>query len=257
VNLRSTLLSLALAGGCIWCIATVQQVHSEEKAAAKPEEAAAYTLAAPVPALIAAQEHELAEAKKALGTEGKPNTKKVQLHAEVLAELFNVRQYQPDGDTKAAAEGKDRSVELIAAAKAKETAKIEPLIGQLDALLKKPAGEAKPDPAAKPAAYKSVATVHSIMESQQDHFDEIKKLINATDKGPDFAAVEKHAYVLAEFCNINSYQKDKEDYKKWAVEAKDLSLALAKAAAAKNVADAQKIYRQIHTKCGECHDKYQ
>jgi cytochrome c553 len=250
VNLRSTFLSLALAGGCVWCILTVQQVRSEEKAASQPAENA-FAPIAPLPALVAAQERELAEAKEVLKKE---NYKLLERHANVLAELFIVKQYQKEVDRKSAAEGKDRSTELIAAAKAKDAKKAEELIGQVEALIKKPASDAKAN-ADKLPPFKPVSDVLPLMKSQQYHFDEIKKLLG--DKEPDIKKIENHGYALAELCNVNFYQKDKDDYKKWATEAKDLSVALAKAAADKKTDDAQKALRDIHTKCGECHDKYQ
>jgi len=32
MNWRKTLLSIALVGGCIWCLGMVQKAHSEERA---------------------------------------------------------------------------------------------------------------------------------------------------------------------------------------------------------------------------------
>ncbi len=108
-------------------------------------------------------------------------------------------------------------------------------------------------PAAAP--YKPVAPVHPLMEGQDYHWSQIGKLLK--EESPNFKHLEMHAYVLAELSNVNSWQKDKPDYRKWAVEARDLCLELAKAAKAKDTAKGEELRRQIHAKCGECHDKYQ
>lgn len=103
--------------------------------------------------------------------------------------------------------------------------------------------------------YKPVAPVDPLMEAQEQSFAAIRKQLGATGK-EDFKVIERHAYILAEMCNVNHYQSEKADYKKWAFEARDLAVSLAKAAKAKEVDKAKDLAKQIHTKCGECHDVY-
>ncbi len=253
MNWRRTFLSVVLAGGCIWCVGRVQQVHSEEKPAAKPG-ATAYTPVAPAPMLAEAQEYQLAELKKAV-SDGKPNFKHVEEHAHVLSELFNIRQYHKETDHKAAAAARDLSIELAKVSKAKDADQTKALAEKVIAAGKKPAGD-KPAATEPPPAYKPVSPVHPLMEFQDHYFDEIKKMVNASDAKKDFKVVESSAYVLAELCNINSYQQDKEDYKKWAQEARELSLNLAKAAKDKDTDKAKGLYREIHVRCTACHDQY-
>lgn len=116
--------------------------------------------------------------------------------------------------------------------------------------------EEKAAASASASGYQPVAPVHDLMEVQEDQFNTIKKLLTATGKDPDFKAMSRHAYVLAELCNVNHYQSEKPDYKKWAFQARDLSVSLAKAAKAKDAAQAKDLFKKIHTTCGECHDKY-
>ncbi len=109
------------------------------------------------------------------------------------------------------------------------------------------------------AVYKPVAPVEDIMHAQQYHFGEIRDQFKTKekDKGPNFKLIRYHANVLAELCNVNHYQKDKGDYKKWADEARDLCLQLAKVAKDKESDKVQAQIKKVHAKCTECHDKYQ
>lgn len=121
-------------------------------------------------------------------------------------------------------------------------------------LVQKVYSEEKAAAAAEPP-FKPVSPVEPLMEAQEEQFNAIKKQLSAAGK-EDFKAIERYAYVLAELCNVNHYQSEKDDYRKWAFEARDLSVALAKAAKAKEVDKAKDTFKQIYTKCGECHDKY-
>lgn len=103
--------------------------------------------------------------------------------------------------------------------------------------------------------YKPVSPVEPLMEAQEDQFNAIKKQLVAAGK-EDWKLVQRHAFVLAELCNVNHYQSEKDDYRKWAFEARDLCVELAKAAKAKDAPKAKDLFKQIHTRCGQCHDVY-
>lgn len=107
----------------------------------------------------------------------------------------------------------------------------------------------------KEDCFKPVAPVHDLMEGQEEHFKAIDKQLKEKDKA-NFKVIRISANVLAELCNVNQYQKKEEDYRKWSVEARDLSLQLAKAAKEKDAAKAGELFREIHTRCTSCHDKY-
>jgi len=121
-------------------------------------------------------------------------------------------------------------------------------------MVQKVHSEEKPAGAAE-VAYKPVAPVAPLMEAQEEAFNAIKKQLTATGK-EDFKVLQRTAYLLAELCNVNHYQSEKADYKKWAFEARDLAVELAKASKAKEVDKAKDLFKKIHTKCGECHDVY-
>ncbi len=110
------------------------------------------------------------------------------------------------------------------------------------------------------AGYKPVAPVEALMHAQEYHFKEIRNgLKEAAKEGkdPNFKQVQYHANVLAELCNVNHFQTDKEDYQRWAFEARDLSLELAAAAKEKKGDGFEDSIKKIYTVCTECHDKYQ
>lgn len=125
----------------------------------------------------------------------------------------------------------------------------------------------KQQAADKKACFEPVAPVHDLMEAQGYHFKEITGKIRSRKSDPeikdekqakeDFKLMGRHAYILAELANVNQYNKDKEDYGKWAREVRDMCVELAKVAKEENVEKADKLGRAIHAKCGECHDKYE
>jgi hypothetical protein len=245
-------LSLVLAAGSLWCVGLVQQVHSEEKAEARPEK---FTPVAPMTVLTESQEEALAELRAAASA-SPPKFKAIEMGAEFLAEFFNVKQFAEKADPKAAARGRDQALDLAKAAKAKDAEAVKKLLDPLGESIKK-SGSPDAGSTAPAEPYKPVAKVHPLMEEQQDMFDGMKKLLNA-GAADDLKKVEKHALVLAELSNINRHQqKDKADYVDWATQARDTSVKLAKAAGANDTDTAKGILRQLHTTCTSCHDKYQ
>jgi hypothetical protein len=250
---RRILLSLVLAGGSLWCLGLVRQVHSEEKAAVGADK---FTPITTLPLLTESQEEEFGEIKKSAEA-GTPKFKDIQARANYIAELFNVKQYVEKADGKAAAAGRDQALELAKVAKAKDRDGITKLLAPIEEAIKK---TSKPGDAASapPGPYKPVSPIKPLMEAQQDLFDDMNKALDAP-KEDDFKKIEKNARLLAELSNVNRHQKEgKEDYVKWATQARDQSLQLAKAAGAKDVEGAKTILkRELKATCAACHDKYQ
>ena len=143
---RRTLLSVTLVGGCVWCLAAVQQVHSEEKAA-QPRPAGkpgTFKPVAPVHDLMEAQEQHFkeivnrirarkADSEKPNAKKAKDDFKRIGQHAYVVAELANVNQYnEKEADYKKwASEVRDLCIQVALAAKAKDVAKADGLVRKI------------------------------------------------------------------------------------------------------------------------------
>jgi hypothetical protein len=251
MQLRRLLLSLLLAVGSIWCLGLVKQAHSEEKAGGDK-----FAPVAPLDVITAAQEADLKELNTTAAADA-PKFKDIQIRANAIAELFNVKQYGEKIDAKAAEQGRDQALAVAKAAKAKDKEGVKKPLAAIEEALKKTSKAA--DGAAPPtAAYKPVAGIDPLMHKQQDIFDEMGKALDG-GKDDDLKKVQADAQLMAELSNINAHQKpDKEDFVKWARDARDQSLALAKAAGAKDVEGSKTILkRQLKATCAACHEKYQ
>ncbi len=127
--------------------------------------------------------------------------------------------------------------------------------------------EEKAEAAEKKVCYEPVISVHDLMEFQQEHFNEIKDRIRSRKTDPegkdekkvkeDYNILRKHAYMLGELANVNSFQSEKKDYVDWAKEQRKLSVDLAKAAQKNDLKSIETIGREIHNTCNKCHDKYE
>lgn len=248
MRLRHHTLSVILIASTAWCLVLVQRVHSEEKPGEK------FAPVAPLSTLTAGQEAALAAIRKdAAGNS--PKFKSIQEQASYLAELLNVTQYAPKADAKAAAAGRDQALDVAKAAQGKDAEALRKLLDPLAENIKKAGKES--DGGAPSAPYKPVADVHGLMEVQQDIFNAVKKALGDA-KEDTLKQAEKDASLLAELSNVNRHQKpDKADYVKWATDARDQALQVAKAAAAKDVDGAKTSLRTLLTTCNACHDKYQ
>lgn len=102
-----------------------------------------------------------------------------------------------------------------------------------------------------------VAPVGSLMEAQDNHFEEMKAQLESKKKSR-FRVMRTQAEILAELANVNRYNEpDKEDYVKWANQVMELSLEVGKEAKAKNLDEAKKLMGKIEQVCNDCHDEYQ
>lgn len=255
MNWRRLFLSCVLFGGCIWCLGRVESVQSGERASAQQGEA--FRPVAPYAVSERLLQQNLEQLRKDVAAEN-PNLKKVAAHASAVAEMFNIRRHAdklPE-NAKSPTAGRDLAVSVMKAARAKDAAEVKKLVKQFETL--PPAGDK--DRASEAGAYHPVASVHDLMEIQQDEGNVVKKqLAGAT---PDFGKVADSSYALAELSNINRHQSDKPDYREWATQVREMSLELAALEKSNDPADARRtkardLYRQINTTCGKCHDKYQ
>lgn len=243
------LLSAVLTGGCVWCLAVVQQVHSEEKAAAT-RPAGDFQPVAPLAALQALEDAHLPVLAKAVEAET-PDFKKAHEHAQVVGEVYNLRRYHKDKADKSRdpAAAVESLLALIKAAKAKDASGVKAAFATFKDL---PPAKAT----AAPPAYKPVGSVHTLMEVQEDYFNAVKKQV-ASSK-PDGEKVAMDLLILSELSNVNSRQSDKPDYQGWATDVRDMTRKMAEAARkGADPAQLKTTFREIHTTCGKCHDKYQ
>ena len=114
--------------------------------------------------------------------------------------------------------------------------------------------------AAPPGSFKPVASLEGLMYGQKHHFKAMSKLVknrNAKNRGERLAL---EAQVLAELANVNTYHKDKADYRGWAETLRDTSLELATEAEKKKDADQSRLEslrKKLKKTCVACHDMYQ
>lgn len=111
-------------------------------------------------------------------------------------------------------------------------------------------------------SFKPVSSVESLMHGQGVFFKKIRKeLKNPANKKRKKRNKEIHeaAEVLAELANVNRFNRDKDDYRRWAIQLRDYSLELAVAAKKGDASDEQlnAIVKKMGAACGACHDAYQ
>ncbi|MEK6799215.1 MAG: cytochrome c [Planctomycetota bacterium] len=113
-----------------------------------------------------------------------------------------------------------------------------------------------------PAAggFKPVASVEGLMHGQGLVFKELSSLAANKSAKERMENIEGLSQALAEFANVNTFNRDKEDYKAWAAQLRDTALALSKEAEKDKTADEAQITKlmgQLKNTCQSCHDKYQ
>ncbi len=110
------------------------------------------------------------------------------------------------------------------------------------------------------ADFKPVASVGALMHGQGAHFSALKELI-LYGEGPDRAlGMAAEAEVLAELANVNTLHGEKEDYRAWTKELRDLALQLAGEAKKGDKADndgIRELFKKMSARCSACHDRYQ
>jgi hypothetical protein len=253
VKWQRTVLTFVLMGSCVWCVFLVQGVQSEETAGGEAD-LPPYRPVAPAETLLKAQEEHL-EAVKTHVAADEPSFIRLAEHAFVAAEFYNILQYYqklPEG-APSPAQGREAAEAVARAAKDRNAQEARLRAARLEKL--PPAPKDSPDAGAPPLPYKPVASVHNLMEVQQDHFDELKKELRAEE--PDFDKVLAAILVVAELSNVNQYQSKQADFQEWAVDTRDVSLQLARAAREKDASASRDLVRQVHASCVKCHDKYQ
>lgn len=108
--------------------------------------------------------------------------------------------------------------------------------------------------------YKPVASVHGLMTGQMLAFKQLQTTMNG-NKDPDRPRmIQMTSEALAELANVNTYLKDKDDYRGWAGQLRDTAMELAAEAKKKDTADESKMksfFDKIEKTCNACHDAYQ
>ena len=107
--------------------------------------------------------------------------------------------------------------------------------------------------------FKPAASLHALMSGQVQHFMAIGELIADPGAKGRAGRLRVEAELLAELANVNIYHRDKTDYRGWAAELRDTSLALA-AEARKKPPDQDRmvsLHAKLKATCGACHDVYQ
>lgn len=116
-----------------------------------------------------------------------------------------------------------------------------------------PAGDAPKQGEPVPSmAFKPVISVEVMMENQGRFFKEVKDGI--LDKSWKPAA--KSAWLLAELGNVNQYQNDNPDYKKFAKSMSDESKKLAEALEKNDEAASKEALKAVGQTCSACHDQF-
>ena len=118
---------------------------------------------------------------------------------------------------------------------------------------------AQPAPAASPS-FKPVARVHSLMAGQSLVFKQINEALANSQAKHRTEMIEVFAEVLAELANVNTLNSEKEDYRGWAGQLRDLSLDLAAEAKKKKKAGEDRmktLVSNLKNTCMSCHDAYQ
>jgi len=120
-------------------------------------------------------------------------------------------------------------------------------------------GEQPPAATPSPRAFKPVATLDSLMHGQGDQFQALTTLVENPQAEKRGHRLFIAAELLAEFANINTFHKDKDDYRGWASKVRDLSLELAGEAKKEPLDDARltDLLATLKQTCTSCHDVYQ
>jgi hypothetical protein len=120
------------------------------------------------------------------------------------------------------------------------------------------ADSAEPEKAA--AAFKPVASVHTLMEGQGIFFKRIGDALQDPQTPKRSKEIAFGAEFLAELANVNTHNKDQADYVQWAGQLRDTAMELAGEAKKKGDADEDKmnsLFSRLEATCKACHEKYQ
>jgi len=94
--------------------------------------------------------------------------------------------------------------------------------------------------------------MHDLMEAIDEHFERLVTAVR--EEKPEAAA--HPAWIVAELSNVNQFNRDAADYRQWARAVRDLSVRLAKAAQAEDLAACRRLAKQVSATCRACHDRY-
>lgn len=114
-------------------------------------------------------------------------------------------------------------------------------------------------PSSDEGAFKPAAPLRSLMYGQVQHFKAMGELLESKNVPDRTERLIAEAGVLAELANVNVHHKDKPDYKGWARQVRDLSLAFATEAKKDKDASPEKLEslrQNLKDTCMACHDVY-
>ena len=119
-----------------------------------------------------------------------------------------------------------------------------------------PVNSAQVDPS---EPFKPVSSIESLMHGQGVFFKDIRKELQQPASKKRNKEIFEAAEVLAELANVNRFNRNKDDYRSWAMQVRNLSLELAAAATKGDATDEQlnAIVQKMSATCGACHDAYQ
>ncbi len=110
------------------------------------------------------------------------------------------------------------------------------------------------------SGFKPTASVDSLMHGMGEQFKKINELLKDKETNKRMKRVHFRAELLAELSNVNRFNTEKDDYRQWATQVRDIAMQLANEAHKKSKADESKLTAlvgQIKDVCTACHDQYQ
>jgi len=110
------------------------------------------------------------------------------------------------------------------------------------------------------AGYKPVSSVHGLMNGQNIMFGRIQEAITNAGTKKRGEQIEVCSEVLAELANVNTFNAQKDDYRKWAGDLRDTALELSKEGKKKGELDDAKmktLVEKMKATCEACHKAYQ
>ena len=110
-----------------------------------------------------------------------------------------------------------------------------------------PEGSTQPD-----RAFAPVAPIETLMYWQDRALGQVN--LGLVKKNTE--RVTKHAWLLAELANVNSYRKPDVRYRTWALQLRDKASQIARLAEQKKFQQGKQVAREAKAICKKCHDAF-
>jgi soluble cytochrome b562 len=118
-------------------------------------------------------------------------------------------------------------------------------------------GDRKPVGGPADSVFRPVAPLHALMYAEGEHYDRINALLIDPKEQDRIARIRDEAMTLAELANVSRLHNENSDFRQWAEQLRDASIALANAANGGDLAAAKELSKQMNATCMACHKKYQ